>query len=173
MTPEEKAARERRRAEKARQREAAQQLAASQSGGNHGQTSSNMAVNPPSPALVRKNSKNRQSNNPTGSRNSNTDAFYGSTSAGPRRASNQQAHPYSQGLDPYGNDPYRSSPGGVPATERSLVGNSAAAIQTPMGTTDRRYSGRAGDVLNEQDGSQAPPRSVGQKIIDLLTCRCG
>lgn len=179
LTPEERAARERRKAEKARQREQAQQLAASTGANNAvGQTSSTMAVNPPSPAMVRKNSngKNRSSANPNGSRNSNTDAYYGSTSQPPRRSSNQQtaAHPYSQGLDPYGsNDPYRT--GGVNATERSLVGNSAA-LQTPLGTSDRRFSGggagRAGDLMNEQEETIAP-RSTGQKIIDFLTCRCG
>jgi hypothetical protein len=167
--------RERRRAQREADRRASALAAASNNAGGSQQNinANQLPVHPPSPALVRHGSKQRDA--------------YGSqpSSAGlppeaTRRRSNQ--HPYASGGGAAGTlDASSYAPDGpfarsnvVPATERSLVG--VAGTQTPGTAThfDAHHGpvGRDRDNGNEYD-RRDEHRGFGARMMDVFMCRCG
>ena len=180
----ERAEREERRA--AREAQRSSQLAIPQTAAAQiASQSASIQPIPPSPALVRNGSKQRKSsgtmNDPTRSRTSQAENYFGTNtqqssiappvSPDPRRAASggQQQHPYTQQNNDSSNIPNDSypRPNPVPVTERSIMNS------TPVnnaGGDHRAFNGH-GDTLDEDDNGH--PKTFGQKLADLFTCKCG
>ena len=197
----ERAEREERRAAREAQR-ASQQAAANERSGIVSASTSNAAINggpsSPSPALVRHGSKGRDGRRDRMPSSGGAPGQYGtgasdvaippaSVVADPypsRRQSNQ--HPYASGgaassgpiggggLDAssYAPDGRFRVPGGSSAVDGSTRhggGGERPANASGVYGNGGRYDNDGG--VHGHDGDQ-PPRSFGQKMIDLFTCRC-
>lgn len=140
---------------------------------------SNAAIVPPSPALVRHGSKQgRKSGVPGGLPSSPVVAAHTippGTGAASRR---QNSHPYATGERESDYGQGGNGGGGynsAQATNMSIGGATPVMNQGGRQGTGAGVAGRGGAVGNgdymDHDERQ-PPKGIGQKLVEFITCRC-